>query len=196
MSDKRKVSTDALETLGTIITSGERDAIHLAVEPVIAGEFLKVGQDIGIGKDGKAYSIKSIIGKYLGIVDPFLKSPVKVGEKFWLIVYPRQITSLRHVWSHPDFPESVLTENITNEKEASIKWMTNWARVHMSEDYYGDEGRLSDETAYSKAIEAGHNNHIGPYEDATDYIDDTWWDHWETITGQRGDRGSYFSCSC
>ena len=34
MSDKRKVSTDALETLGTLIGSDEkRDAIHLAVIP-------------------------------------------------------------------------------------------------------------------------------------------------------------------
>lgn len=39
-------------------------------------------------------------------------------------------------------------------------------------------------------------HHIGPYEDARDYIDDTWWTHWETITGARGERGSYFSCSC
>ena len=35
--DKRKVSTDALDTLGSIITPAEkRDAIHLAVEPVQA----------------------------------------------------------------------------------------------------------------------------------------------------------------
>lgn len=37
--DKRSVSTDALETLGTIIDDrAGRDAIHLAVEPVHAGE--------------------------------------------------------------------------------------------------------------------------------------------------------------
>lgn len=39
MSDKRSVATDALETLGTIIDDKQkRDAIHLAVEPVVAGE--------------------------------------------------------------------------------------------------------------------------------------------------------------
>jgi len=54
-ADKRSVSTDALATLGTIIddTAG-RDAIHLAVEPIIAGEKLYPGQDVGIS-EGKAY---------------------------------------------------------------------------------------------------------------------------------------------
>jgi hypothetical protein len=41
----RAVSTDALETLGKIHEREEkRDAIHLAVEPVIAGEVLQPGQ--------------------------------------------------------------------------------------------------------------------------------------------------------
>jgi hypothetical protein len=34
MIEKRTVTTDALETLGTIITNAERrDAIHIAVKP-------------------------------------------------------------------------------------------------------------------------------------------------------------------
>lgn len=50
-ADKRKVSTDALETLGTIIDSGQkRDAIHLAVEPVIAGECLAPGAHVVINQ--------------------------------------------------------------------------------------------------------------------------------------------------
>ena len=113
-ADKRSVSTDALETLGTIIGPGEaRDAIHLAVEPVVAGERLKPGENVGLGPDGKAYSPETGLTfpgcrqvKALGIVDPFLKAPVKAGEMFWLVVYPRQIRSLRHVWEHPDFPAS------------------------------------------------------------------------------------------
>lgn len=97
-ADKRSVHTDALQTLGTIITEGGRDAIHLAVEPVVAGEPLEPGEDIGI-ENGVAWG-KSDHIKKVGIVDPFLKDRVKTGEKFWLIVYPRQITSLRHVWEH------------------------------------------------------------------------------------------------
>lgn len=105
--DKRSVSTDALDTLGTIHVNEERrDAIHLGVEPIEAGEDLTVGSNIGLGSDGKAYAtdFRSDI-KPVGIVDPFLQNKVEKGERFWLVVYPRKITSLAHVWTHPDFPE-------------------------------------------------------------------------------------------
>jgi hypothetical protein len=106
-ADNRTVSTDALETLGMVHYKPEfRDAIHLAVEPVTAGEELKPGQHIGL-RDNAAYSANGIHIKLIGIVDPFLPKPVAKGEKFWLVVYPRQISSLRHVWEHPDFPPSV-----------------------------------------------------------------------------------------
>jgi hypothetical protein len=102
-ADKRSVSTDALETLGTIIGPNEkRDAIHLAVEPVIAAQDLNPGDNIGFVGNGSAVGY---CAKPLGIVDPFIKGVVKKGQRFWLVVYPRQITSLRHVWSHPSFPE-------------------------------------------------------------------------------------------
>lgn len=95
--DKRSVTTDALETLGQIISENEkRDAIHLAVEPVIATEKLYPGQDVGANGTTK---------NPVGIVDPFLKSPVFPGQRFWLVVYPRQIHSLRHVWTHPAFDD-------------------------------------------------------------------------------------------
>lgn len=210
--DKRSVVTDALETLGNIIDDTcKRDAIHLAVEPCIAGEVLSPGDHIGVLTNNLALkntpaSYETDI-TYVGIVDPFLKGNVQPGQKFWLILYPRTITSLRHVWEHPNFPENtqehieklIKVDTIkVDEKEKSIKWMQVWANRHMSEDYYDttDEGILTHEMAYANAIEAGKDNHVGPYEDARDHIDDEWWDHWERITGLKGDRGDYFSCSC
>ncbi len=192
------VSTDALATLGTIIdeTAG-RDAIHLAVEPAIAAEKLYPGQHVGFVEGGVGASKNNI-----GIVDPFISGFVAPGKRFWLVVYPRTITSLRHVWEHPSFPTSPLALDppsaVKSDKEASTEWMTNWAVRHMSHDYYGDvpDGRYSPEAAFGSAIEAGHRHNIGPYESARDYIDSEWWGHWETITGEKGDRESYFSCSC
>ena len=60
MSDeivRHTVHTDALETLGTIIGPEEkRDAIHLAVYPVCAGERLAPGSHVELGEDGLAYA--------------------------------------------------------------------------------------------------------------------------------------------
>lgn len=102
---ERKVSTDALGTLGTIHTREEkRDAIHLAVLQVTADQLLYPGEHILI--DGATGDIhKTGKGEGLFIVDPFLKSAVIPGDRFWAVMYPRQVHSLRHVWSHPGVPE-------------------------------------------------------------------------------------------
>lgn len=102
-ADKRSVSTDALETLGMIHSREEkRDAIHLAVIPARAGCRLEPGAHV-IVRDGVA--VPAAVGRGVGIVDPFLDEAAYEGERFWLVLYPRTIQSLRHVWSHPAFPD-------------------------------------------------------------------------------------------
>ncbi len=199
MSDKRKVSTDALETLGTIIDKNAgRDAIHLAVEPVVAAHDLVRGQHIGLDENGCA---SCLAPKMLGIVDPFIDGLIKKGEMFWLIVYPRQITSLRHVWSHPDFADNPKT---TKQKETSEQWVRNWIErtedaptyedlislamtghgVEQSE-YYGNRWSLDNDYLFSSGM------------DACGEIEPALWDHLEVITGKPiSERPTYFSCSC
>lgn len=113
MSD-RTPATDALETLGMIHYREEkRDAIHLAVDPVKAGCDLNVNQKIGI-IDGIAYPANTLTSDgyggtqevpYHDVVDNFLPRGPKEGESFWFVMAPRHVTSLRHVWQHPDFPD-------------------------------------------------------------------------------------------
>jgi hypothetical protein len=126
-ADKRTVSTDALETLGTIIdeTAG-RDAIHLAVEPVVAAHMLRPGDDVGFVEGGVGYCENPV-----GIVDPFLKERwVQKGQRFWLVVYPRQITSLRHVWTHPAFEEHKNAPTQSKaESEAWLRHNRSWHRL-------------------------------------------------------------------
>jgi hypothetical protein len=193
MTNPHNLTTDALATLGNILDEhAGRDVIHLAVEPVIAGNPLRPGERVRLD-NGKA--VTASIDEAIGIVDPFLRGNIATGDRFWLVVNPRTITSLRHVWSHPAFSDQDVSPAV-DSRSTSEKWMREWAMKHVSEDYYGDSVSVGEDAAYAFAIEAGHRQHIGPYEDARDYIDSEWWSHWESITGCVGRRGEYFSCSC
>ncbi len=87
--------------LGSLITDGElrRDAIHIAVAPVTAGERLLPAQPVGILDPLRAHGGPPSVG----IVDPFLSVAVEPGQRFWLVLFPNTVTSLRHVWTHPEF---------------------------------------------------------------------------------------------
>ncbi len=65
-----------------------RDAIHVAVLPMMATRLLLPGQ-----------RLKN------GIVDPYLIDAVQPGQRFWLCLYPNTVSSLRHVWTHPAFAD-------------------------------------------------------------------------------------------
>ncbi len=196
-ADNRTVATDAVATIGMLIPENAgRDAIHLAVEPVVAGERLYAGQHIGFLPDGR---VGTTAENLIGIVDPFLTSVVFPDSRIWLVVYPRTITSLRHVWEHPAFAPVSITlapqDAAPSSKSASKEWMTAWAVRHMGVDYYGDD-QVSPESSFETAIEAGRSMSVGPFESARDYIDGEWWAHWEAITGEKGSRDEYFSCAC
>ncbi len=136
-ADKRSVSTDALATLGTIIDDQQkRDAIHLAVEPVIAGMYLPAGSHISV-KNGVA--VQECFGQGTGIVDPFIRDGVNEGERFWFVMYPRMVHSLRHVWTHPAFPDEPGTPaGKPYDKEVSVAWLKQYAKRVNS--YLADDG--------------------------------------------------------
>ena len=88
--------------LGELITGpAGRDAVHVAVMPVDAGEPLEPGEWVGVMLNGKAYNAYAHGIELLGIVDPFLEIGVNTGERFYLCLLPGTVTSLRHVWTHP-----------------------------------------------------------------------------------------------
>lgn len=187
-ADKRSIATDALEVLGTIIENIEvgRDAIHLAVEPVTATEKLVPGQHVGADGSSKE--------PHVGIVDPFLERPVQPGQRYLLVIYPRQITSLRHVWSHPAFAgdgQPVLSE--ADKKAASEQWLRDFIAGADCPDYH---------TVIAAAINGGDDAWDDDYlhfegHDAHGEIPDVFWDHVEIVTGQKpARRAKYFSCNC
>jgi len=186
-ADKRSPHTDALDTLGSVITEHEkRDAIHLAVEPAVAAHTLHAGDDVGFTPDGTVgYSEKPV-----GIVDPFLAAPVNPGQRFWLVVYPRQITSLRHVWTHPDFVDAE-DRHANAAMSRSERWIRDFAAqfpVHYDELLL----RAADYVNKRSCWNMGElfDGFSVPFE---------FWDHYEVVTGCKvrdDDRGSFFSCSC
>lgn len=178
----------------------QRDAIHVAVAPVMAAVLLHPGEHVGI-VGGEATPATA---DQIGIVDPFLRQPVARGEWFYLFLYPGTITSLRHEWVHPAFGIQAETPKVDDKKVASVAWLTAWAKKHMGTDYYGPKDangnprKFTDSEALANAVKAGNDMHIGPFESARDHIDNEWWDHWCNITGETAGnkRGEYFSCSC
>ncbi len=190
MSDKRTVTTDALATLGTIIDDQQkRDAIHLAVEPVVAGCTLIPGWHVVI-KGGVAKPAAA--GKGMGIVDPFLVDPVEEGQRFWFIMYPRQVRSLRHVWSHPDFPDDIEVAKPARSKEKSEAWLREFCRTNDCPSYETTLGIIDSGNRYSHDPDFLHVDGSGAHGD----IPDEFWDHVEVVTGNVYHRAKHFTCSC
>lgn len=221
MSD-RPVQTDALATLGTVIDDTQkRDAIHLAVIPVqVQGsQPVYAGQHVDqYGNPNPLIPPNKPDNPFVGIVDPFLAGPVYPGQWFWLVIYPRKITSLRHVWDHPLFPAEVqavngaktpaelLAEIKTRKKLTPIEHAVNIESIKLeaAKQFIRNEAD-SVGLSYQRLIDAAgdyldHGDYVtGGDEMEGAYTSSEFWDHFEVVTGRvvdPKDRGSFFSCSC
>ncbi|MCW5720736.1 MAG: hypothetical protein KIS86_06300 [Devosia sp.] len=213
-ADNRTVATDAVATIGMLIPEDAgRDAIHLATEPVVAGERLHAGQHIGFLKDG---TVGTAAKELLGIVDPFLASTLFPGDRFWLVVYPRTITSLRHVWTHPSFaPAEIVAADkaeadpspyrVPNDIDASRAWVNNWLSGADQPLETVDElivviegGSVGDGDYYTVKLSDWDSNAIhSTGSDAHAHIPQELWDHMEVVMQKRiQKRPEYFSCGC
>ena len=140
----------------------------------------------------------------LGIVDPFLNARfVEKGEKFWIYLYPMTITSLKHLWTHPDFEtvkvvrkmrrgkvvEVPVTPEPTTPAEISKKWITDFAESY-GEDFETFMYHAKDYLEHDEYWVEG-----GRFEG--DYVPEEFWDHYQMVTGTVVEKkGSFFSCSC
>lgn len=196
MSKDRTVATDALETLGTIIDGAQkRDAIHLAVEPIVAVTSLKPGQHVGLIPGGAGPSENPV-----GIVDPFLVDIVRPGERFWLVVYPRVINSLRHVWTHPAFADELESTTPSfattgdDAREVSRLWLADYAERLFSDDPDSGQSR------FDALIECAEDGAFGcdlEYDGGLREPNDEFWMHFERFTGRRATRRpTFFRCAC
>lgn len=175
-------------------SKGVRDAIHIAVAPVIADEQLNAGEHIGLtGEDDKA---SRWVDNPIGVVDPFLTEIVEKGQRFYMFLYPNTITNLAHRWEHPSFKEvkDVPIASKVDEKERrddSEQWLRNYAE--------------SIDTGYNALISAANEfldngqyfSEGGKFESVSTHPE--FWEHFEIVTKREvkeHDRESFFSCAC
>ena len=199
------------------LLDSQKDAIHIAVVPVIATEELYPGQEIGLvewqgaNEDFQHTRFAGASLKPIGIVDPFLKEPVKMGQKFWMFLNPGSITSLRHDWTHPAFVEVDKVEGdlqkidkaITEEQKAA-NWLINFAKLIGYEfDYLLEIGQKVLNTTPVAANLLGNLIHVGD-DDAQDIFNENKFEFLKNMAiFMNSDRQPqelvdkiYFSCAC
>lgn len=191
---------EPIKTIGTILDANEtrRDAIHVAIMPVVCGDDrLSPGEPVKLIPNAIGHVGRSDFNNCVGVVDPFLHTPVFMGEKFWMFLIPGTITSLRHEWTHPlidTIPASVPAEPFSAEREASKRWIISFSdrwnlscheliyNAEIGNGYVVAEGR-----DLHSAAELGEDH-------------DLFWHHLEILVGKKFDldhRGKFtWSCSC
>lgn len=168
--------------IGKIITTQQkRDAIHVAIAPVVAAQNLRQGQHVTLfgGKaaiQGTKVGYKTVTTENIGIVDPFLLGPIRAGEPFWLFLYPGSITSLRHEWLHPAFQDK-------DGLEAKA-WLEHFATTN--------------DLSYEELITIAESEFgVREGQDLYCNVPPEFWVFYELATGKAPLRKhEYFSCSC
>jgi hypothetical protein len=168
--------------------------------PVVAGQILKPGEHVGWMDETKT-TVGRVV-ETLGAVDPYLTKPVRPGQKFYLFLYPQSIQSLRHVWTHPAFPEEFKAATSYSKAE-SEQWLRDWITSADCPDYESlmelfDKGSLQmgDSEYYGPSHMDGEYVYING-QDAHAEIPLDFWLHVENVLGKTlRDKPRWFSCSC
>jgi len=169
-----------------------KDAIHVAILPVIVGPDLCVypGRPAKVSSFNEEAGLFELgeIGKNIGIINPFMGGRADSGDRIYIFLYPNTVTSLRHDW---EFEGLETIRKIGQPTlDGSKLYIENLAEnLDMS---YED---LMD--AAEDFIDYGNYCNVGINEDAS--LPDEFWAHYELISGRivpADKRYSFFSCSC
>lgn len=177
--------------LGEIISANkqfDRDAIHIAVVPVIAGELLHAGAKVKVIDKGTT-ALQTDYNP-VGVVDPFLTVNVRKGQRFWLFLNPGSITSLRHHWNHPKFKE-VVSETIPDNSYSStqlksMQWLERFAEEEVRRSYNEMMQAVNDYVKNGESV-----IWLG--------LTDEFCEHYAVVTGIELNEAlddSFYSCDC
>ena len=144
--------------LGHLIDGNQqRDAIHIAIAPVVAAEVLHPGDRIGFVDPANPEMVRRH-GIHIGIVDPFLIRRIVPGQRFWMLLFPGTITSLRHDWTHPAFSE------VSHDRGFAEQWLRVYAVRISTYD--------TPEVAFSNLIEGLRSGEISAHGSDLHSLDD------------------------
>lgn len=162
--------------LGQLIEGlGERDAVHVALAPVIAAQRLAPGQHVGLIQAHNT-ELVGVCSEPIGIVDPFLDHSVERGQRFYVMLYPNTVTGMRHQWEHPAFPPPGTQE--------SEDWMRDLAD-ELGKDYIDLLGEIGGGSVYT-----GSEERYGVRENEDIRR------HYRIITGVDAPSEIHFRCAC
>ena len=174
--------------LGRLCTDfAQKDAVHVAVVPVVAGQALYPGDSVALNDKKEAVKVKYSKELRIGVVDCFLTNPINKGERFYLMLLPGSIKSIRHDWTHSALPEVV--EDAV--KVRAGRWLKDYADSIASS--------LEELLMRTKDfLDCGDYWNEGERFDGK-WVPEEFWKYYEEYTGTKvdeDDKHSFFSCSC
>jgi hypothetical protein len=193
---------DNAPKLGALITGeAERDAVHVAVVPMLAHRTLTAGEHIGVSKadTGVSADLGPMCDDLIGIVDPFLRVKVKPNEQFYLFLYPGTVISLRHHYRHPVLDhEEIRRETLEALNAPAVQRMRQWAAsfgiTYREALQHTELYLLTGKGAVLDGLNGGMNASTDDYPDGG-----TFWGDYEQLTMRKvpdEQKKDFFSCSC
>jgi len=79
---------------------GIKDAVHVAIVSLRAGQALKPADHITLNDEREA--VRCDPSKSFGVVNPFVNGPTVRGTWFWGLLHMQEVPSVQHHWDHPE----------------------------------------------------------------------------------------------
>lgn len=181
-------------TLGQLVEFDRpRDAVHVAIIPLVAAEELHPGWMVGADKEGYAFKVDQR-HESIGVVDPFLYGVVPKGKRCWVLLTPDTVTGMRHQWTTADFPEEG-PPSTREMRAAATAWLMKFA----------DDKNIRYDDMVAGAVSGegatfGVDCHGSLAQEFGEGLAQQFWEHLEVVTGRRFPAahrsGTHFSCTC
>lgn len=184
---------DILSKVGTLLDAHcERDAVHIAMMSVKAGERLKPGQRIGFIMGDFEHVGES--SDPCGIVDPYLGDDVEIGQIFLMFMFPGSIVSIRHHWEHPAFNNEArawMEDFVSHINDEANEWVSRHFELTVDEVLDIARKCLEDDDFYSYCL---------PFDTPDRCFTDIeqFWKCFEILTGKKvvDKEVTIFRCAC